>query len=212
MVQSTELSAWQCKNCRVVYLQKGLAEWCCSDEQSRCAWEGCTEPRDKQQHSVYCTSHHRQCREQRALERLMKAEPVDYWTTEEESEGPFCYGESWYNDIESLVDDRAQEPDWTPEDMPEWEYCVKLARPSIDLMKWLEAEDENFGETVDDCEDLSIFPLTPELSAQIDNLQAALNDHWKSHTSGVWVYDRRHRWPLRQQVMEWVAENIKDRE
>lgn len=207
-MHSTELNAWQCKNCNTTYLQKSLADWCCSDEASQCAWGGCKEPRDKNRHSCYCTSHSEQYAQQRALDRLMKAQPLEHWGMEDDNDGPFCFGESWYDDIEQLVDHLAQDPYWKPEEVPEWEYCVELARPSIDLRRWLENEDEVFTQSVDDCDDLSLFPLTTELYEQIDRLQLALNGHWRAHTSGVWVIDYAHRWPLRQQILEWIDENV----
>ena len=41
-MRAEQVTLYRCDVCGLHYHQQGLAEQCCSDELSKCAWEGCT--------------------------------------------------------------------------------------------------------------------------------------------------------------------------
>jgi hypothetical protein len=204
-MRATELTVYRCGVCGNAYEQKGLADQCCSDELSRCAWDGCTEPRDKKGHSVYCPAHKEEHLENRRLEKLMAATPVDSWSDEEDAV-PLCYdGEHWYGDLESLIDDLSEDEEWDPSTLPEWEYCVKPLTPDLDLFALFEERVELFEDDFDDLDNVTPFPVPDDILQELDAAQERLLAHWRLCTGSTYVVDRSRRWPLRKLVLEAVG-------
>lgn len=199
-MRTTELTVYRCGVCGAAYEQKGLADQCCSDELSQCAWAGCTEPRDKKGHSIYCLVHKAEHFENRRLEKLMAATPADFWSDED---APLCYGgENWYGDLESLIDALSEDEEWDPNTLPEWEYCVKPLTPDLDLFELFEERVELFEDDFDDSDNITPFPVPGDILQELDDVQERLLAYWRSCTGSTYVVDQSRRWPLRKLVME----------
>lgn len=208
-MRAEQVTLYRCDVCGLHYHQHGLAEQCCSDELSKCAWEGCTEPKDKLHHSIYCPVHREQNNKNKTLERLMRAEECDSWSEDENA--PILYSESAYYSIDDLVDELEDDEDFNIDQVPEWEYCVKLLEPYLSLSRIIDDYTEQWSEDQElDAEydfDLGMRELPQSVKALVDKAEKAVVDHWRSCMDSVYVTDRSRRWPIKK----WVSEELASR-
>ena len=193
MVEPTKHEVWKCPDCQTYYLLEEAAR-SCNCRPLPCTWEGCDLPRAL--HSVYCDKHQRINWDHQRRERLMAAEVVEYQV---DRDSPVCYGDTWYFDIEDLVE--ALED---PRECDDWAHTSRWQQFGVNLLEGYNNEVESFDCSWDESPDWS---LSPELEQQLRELEERINRYLVEQKYGAWVPDRRYRFDLRQQVLEHLKED-----
>jgi len=195
-MNATEVMLYKCTKCGTHHTSHDKAERCCNEP---CQWPGCTDVAADYQ--GYCRRHLQAVWDQQEEERLMRATPVEYFI---DADSPVEYN-GWHYDLESLVDGLDN-----PREVSEWCYTAKWVPLQIDLLDVVLDHCSEFSAGIDECYDMVGWPLPKELADRLQQLNTDINAYWAEHRDGCWTENRRERFNLRAQVLEYLKDEDED--